>query len=215
MRSNVEILQEAIEQIVNQKRIDSWDAYFGADYVARGAPFVGLGFSRDTSGSRHVVDRVFPGGPADGQLQAGDELLWVEDGTRRWVSYEEIEQGLRGRRLTLGVRRGDRTLRCELSRDRFERPDTGTEQAKAEMRAFMTRQVPDLRATIRLLVAEGDMVVTLLEYRGTHAGFGREAVWQEAWFARLSEGKIVEGWPVIDTSSLFEQLGYRRVPPGA
>jgi ketosteroid isomerase-like protein len=215
VRTNVETIQEAIEQIVNQKRIDRWDRYFAADYVARGAPFVGLGFSRDTSGNRHVVDRVFPGGPADGQLQAGDELLWVEDGTRRWASYEEIERGLRGRRVTLGVRRGDRELQRELTRDRFERPDAGTEQAKAEMREFMTHQFPDVRVTIRLIVAEGDMVVSLLEYRGTHARFGREAVWQEAWFARLSEGRIVEGWPVIETTALHEQLGDRRVPPGA
>ena len=103
MRSNVETVHETIERIVNQKRIDSWDAYFGTDCVARGAPFVGLGFARDTSENRHVVDQVFPGGPADGRLQVGDELLWLEDDTRRWTGYEEIERGLRGRRVPPGT----------------------------------------------------------------------------------------------------------------
>ena len=76
---------------------------FGTDCVARGAPFVGLGFARDTSENRHVVDQVFPGGPADGRLQVGDELLWLEDDTRRWTGYEEIERGLRGRRVPPGT----------------------------------------------------------------------------------------------------------------
>jgi predicted ester cyclase len=83
------------------------------------------------------------------------------------------------------------------------------------MRDFMTKEFPDLRATIQLILADGELVVSLLEYRGTHADLEREAVWREAWFARLSEGKIVEGWPVIDESSYFRHLGYRLIPPGA
>ena len=57
----------------------------------------------------------------------------------------------------------------------------------------MSKEFPDLKATIKLILADGDMVVCLLEYRGTHADLEREAVWREAWFVRLSEGKIVEG----------------------
>jgi hypothetical protein len=57
------------------------------------------------------------------------------------------------------------------------------------------------------------MVVSLLEYRGTHANFKREAVWREAWFVRLSAGKILEGWPIIDESSFFRHLGYQLIPP--
>ena len=214
MKSNVAIIQETIEQIVNQKRIDRWDHFFSPDYIARGAPFIGMGFARDTSGNRHVITMVFPGGPADGQLRVGDEILWVEDGDRRWATHEEIEEGLRGSRYTLGVRRGDQTLAVDLAKALIRGLDTPTERAKSEMQAFMTDEFPDLQATIRLILAEGDLVVSLLEYRGTHAGLGREAVWREAWFARLSEGQIVEGWPVIDESAFFRHLGYRLVPPG-
>lgn len=213
MKSNIEIIQDTIEQIVNQKKIDQWDQYFSPDYIARGAPFIGMGFSRDTSENKHIIDMVFPGSPADGKLQVGDELLWVEDEHQRWDSYEEIEQGLRERKYKLGVRRGNQTLEYDLTRDLFKGFDTHTDQAKSEMREFMMNEFPDLKATIKLILADGDMVVCLLEYRGTHAKFEREVVWREAWFTRLSDGMIVESWPVIDESSFFRHLGYQLIPP--
>ena len=215
MKSNAEIIQDTIEQIVNQKNIDKWDQYFSPDYVSRGAPYIGMGFSRDTSGDRHIIDMIAPGSPADGKLQLGDELIWVEDEHQRWATYEEIEQGIRGRQYKVGVRRGDQNFEYELTRDLLRGLDTQTDQAKLDMREFMTKESPDLRATIKLVLADDDMVVTLLEYLGTHAGFERQAVWREAWFVRLSEGKIVEGWPIIDESSFFRHLGYQLVPPSA
>jgi hypothetical protein len=35
MKSNIEIVHDALEQVVNQKRIDAWEQYFSKDYVAR------------------------------------------------------------------------------------------------------------------------------------------------------------------------------------
>ena len=213
MKSNVEIIQDTIEQIVNQKKIDLWDQYFSTDYIARGAPFIGMGFFRESSGNQHIINMIIPGSPADGKLQVGDELLWVEDERQRWATYEEIEQGLRGRKYKVGVRRGNQMLEYNLTKDLLRGFDTHTEQAKSEMREFITKEFPDLNATIQLILADGDMVVCLLEYRGTHATFEREAVWREAWFVRLFEGKIVEGWPVIDLDAYFRQLGYQLTPP--
>ena len=215
MKSNAEIIQDAIEQIVNQKKVDKWDQYFSPDYVSRGAPHVGMGFSRDTTENRHIITLIAPGSPADGKLQVGDELLWVEDERQRWATYEEIEQGIRGRKYKVGVRRDDQTLEYELTRGLFGGFDTHTDQAKSDMREFMTKEFPGLRATMKLILADGDMVVSLLEYRGTHADFKREAVWREAWFVRLSEGTIVEGWPIIDESSFLRHLGYQLIPPSA
>ena len=213
MKSNVEIIQDTIEQIVNQKKIDCWDQYFSPDYIARGAPFIGMGFFRESSGNQHIINMIIPGSPVEGKLQVGDELLWVEDERQRWATYEEIEQGLRGRKYKVGVRRGNQMLEYNLTKDLLRGFDTHTEQAKSEMREFITKEFPDLNATIQLILADGDMVVCLLEYRGTHATFEREAVWREAWFVRLSEGKIVEGWPVTDLDAYFRQLGYQLTPP--
>ena len=214
MNSNVEIIQDTIELIVNQKKIDMWDKFFSPDYLARGAPFIGIGFTRDTSEKKHMVTFVIPGAPADGKLQAGDELLWVEDQHQRRTGFEEIEQGLQGKEYKVGVRRGEQTLEVDLARELIKGFDTPTDQAKSEMREFITDQIPDLTADIKLIIADGDMVVCLLEYRGTHTQFEREAVWREAWFTRLAENKIVESWPIIDESSFLRHLGYQLVPPG-
>jgi predicted ester cyclase len=101
----------------------------------------------------------------------------------------------------------------EISKGLVNSPDTPNDQAKSDMREFLSNQVPDLTATIKLILADGDMVACMLEYRGTHATFKREAVWREAWFTRLSEGKIVESWPILDESSYCRQLGYQLIPP--
>ena len=140
-------------------------------------------------------------------------LLWVEAENQRWATYEEIEQGIQGTKYKVGVRRGNQTLEVELTREILRGFDTHTDQAKADMQEFMTKEFPDLKAAIKLILADGDMVVSLLEYHGTHADFEREAVWREAWFVRLSEGKIVEDWSVFDGTSYFRQLGYQIIPP--
>lgn len=214
MKTNIEIIQETIEQIVNQKKIELWDQFFSPEYIAHSAPFIGMGFSRDTSGDRHILDFVFPGSPADGKLQTGDEIVWIEDGQQRWESYEEVSEALRGKQYRVGVRRGDQILEIELSRELFPGFETHTAQAKSEMRDFMSKQFPDLSATIQLILADGDQVVCLLQYRGTHAKYDREIVWREAWFTRLAEGQIVESWPIIDESAFFRHLGYQLIPPG-
>jgi ketosteroid isomerase-like protein len=216
MKSNAEIIHDVLEQVVNQKRIDVWDQYFSQDYIARGAPFIGLGFSRDTSGNKHIITAITPGSPAERKLQVGDELLWVEDERQRWATYEDISQGIRrhrGSRLKVGVRRGQETLEVELTRGLVRGFDTDNDRAKSDMQEFMTREIPDLRVDIKLTLADGDMVVCLMEYRGTHANFKREAVWREIWIARLSEGKIVESWPLPDIDAYCRQLGYQLIPP--
>lgn len=216
MKSNIDIIQDLFEQVVNQKKIDLWDQYFDQDYIARGAPYVGMGFSEDRLGNKHIIKIIAPGSPAEGKLQVGDELLWVEDEHQRWALYEDISHGLqsyRGSKFKLGVRREDQTLEYEFSRDLIKGFDTPNDQAKSDLREFMTKEFPDLKATIKQILSDGDMVVCLLEYRGTHADLEREAVWREAWFVRLSEGKIVEGWTVLDLASYFTQLGYQIIPP--
>jgi predicted ester cyclase len=217
MKSNVEIIQDTIEQVVNQKKIDIWDQYFSQDYISRGNPYVGMGLSVDSSGNKHIVNIIATGSPAEGKLQVGDELLWAEDEHQRYATYEEIKQGIlqgyRGSKYKVGVRRGNQTLEYEFTRDLIKGFDTTNDQAKSDMREFMAKEFPDLKATIKQILTDGDRVVCLLEYRGIHADFEREAVWREAWFVRLSEGKIVEGWSVFDGTSYFKQLGYQIIPP--
>ena len=217
MKSNIEIIQDTIEQVVNQKKINLWDQYFSPDYISRGAPYIGMGFSVDSSGNQHIIKIVVPGSPPEGKLQVGDELLWAEDEHQRWATYEDIKQGIaqgyRGSKYKVGVRRGNQTLEYEFTRDLIKGFEIPKYQAESYLREFLTKEFPDVKAAIKPIVADGDMVVCLLEFRGTNADFEREAVWREAWFARLSEGKIVEGWPIIDESSYLRQLGYKLMQP--
>jgi ketosteroid isomerase-like protein len=219
MKSNIEIIHEILEQVVNQNQIDVYDQYFSQDYISRGDPYIGTGLGIGSSGIKHILQFIAPGSPAEGKLQVGDELLWVEDEHQRWDTYEDIEQGFlqgsRGSQYKMGVRRGDQTLEVAFQRDLIEGIDTPKDQAKADLQEFMTKQFPDLTAAVKLSLEDGDRVFCLVEYRGTHAEFEREAVWREAWFVRMSEGKIVEDWTVFDGSSYFRQLGYQLIPPTA
>ncbi len=219
MKTNIEIIEEILEQVVNQKKIEVYDQYISPEYVSHGNPYIGTGLGVDSSGNQHILQFILPGGPAEGKLQVGDELLWVEDEHRRWATYEEIQQGFlmgsRGSRYKMGVRRGDQTLEVAFAKEWIQGFDTPKDQAKSELQEFMTNQFPDLSASIVLFLEEGDRIFCLVEYRGTHAEFEREAVWREAWFVRISEGKVVEDWTVYDASSYFRQLGYQLIPPGA
>lgn len=217
MKSNVEIIRETIEQVVNQKKIEKWDDYFSQSYIARGAPYIGLGFSVNSSKGKPIIDNIASGSPSDGILQVGDELLWGEHEDQHWTTYKNISQGIsqghQGSKYKLGVQRGDKDLEFEVTKGLFRAFDTNCEQAKSDMREFMTKEIPDLTANIQLILAEADMVVCLLEYQGTHANYGLQAVWREAWFVRLSEGMIVESWPVNDESAYLRQIGFQLIPP--
>ena len=152
MKTNVEIIQDIVEQDINQKKIDQWDQYFSQDYIARGAPYVGTGFSFDSSGKKHMIDMIIPGSPAEGKLQVGDELLWAEDEHQRWANYEEIKpgimRGIRGSKFKVGVRRGNQSLEYEFTRDLIKGFDVPRAQVKSDMRHFLTKEFPELQSSI-------------------------------------------------------------------
>jgi predicted ester cyclase len=70
--------------------------------------------------------------------------------------------------------------------------------------AGLHEEFPDVRVEIESMVAEGDMVAMRLTFIGTHAPTGERAVWPEAVFARISEGKAVESWQVTDTGRSWD-----------
>jgi steroid delta-isomerase-like uncharacterized protein len=73
---------------------------------------------------------------------------------------------------------------------------------------------PDLRVEVEQLVAEGDRVVALLVYSGTHQGelfgipaTGRRIVVRQLAIYRIDGGQVVEEWEVSDQLGLMQQLG--------
>jgi predicted ester cyclase len=81
---------------------------------------------------------------------------------------------------------------------------------------------PDLKNTIDLQVAEGDLVATKVTYSGTMKGdymgmpaTGKQATWTESHFLRIKNGQIVEHWGDIDWLGMLRQLGLAPAAPTA
>ena len=78
---------------------------------------------------------------------------------------------------------------------------------------------PDLEVTTEDLIAEGDKVVTRYTLRGTHEGelmgiepTGKTVEVQGISFGKLKDGMIVEGWSIIDSMGMMQQLGVVDTP---
>ena len=78
---------------------------------------------------------------------------------------------------------------------------------------YLFKAFPDLHYTIVDVIAEGDMVALNLLAKGTHQneflGFeasGSTVTYQEMFFFKLKNQKIVEGWSVVDVEQVKAQL---------
>jgi len=75
--------------------------------------------------------------------------------------------------------------------------------------------IPDFRATIIQMVAEGDLVYVYNRITGTHTGkgflnhapTGNRIEFEAVDMFRLRDGKLCEHWDVADTRALFSQVG--------
>jgi predicted SnoaL-like aldol condensation-catalyzing enzyme len=73
---------------------------------------------------------------------------------------------------------------------------------------------PDMRYTIDVIIAEGDMVSVFYSWTATHTGdlggipaTGKRVSAMGAMACRVSGGKIVEEWDVDDRLGVMQQLG--------
>jgi len=78
---------------------------------------------------------------------------------------------------------------------------------------------PDFHNSIEDIIAEGDKVVALLTYTGTHKGtlFGMEPTNKHIQYSgtaifRIEAHQVVHGWVMGDTLGLLQQLGATTLP---
>jgi predicted ester cyclase len=95
--------------------------------------------------------------------------------------------------------------------------DMSMEQSKQIDAVFFT-SFPDVTATIKVMVAEGDKVAFQVTWRGTHQGefmsiapTGNKIEMTNTDIFRIAAGKVAEGWATMDNLSLMQQLGI--IPP--
>ncbi len=94
-------------------------------------------------------------------------------------------------------------------------PDFGRGPESEKKRATLYRTAfPDVRLTIEDIIAEGETVMTRWSCRGTHKGdlsgiapTGKQFTISGVTMARLSNGKMAEGWVNWDALGLMQQLG--------
>jgi len=94
-------------------------------------------------------------------------------------------------------------------------PDFGKGPDSEKRRASLYRNAfPDIHLTIEDVIAEGETVMTRWSCRGTHKGdlngmapTGKHITLSGVTIARVSNGKIVEGYVNWDALGMMQQLG--------
>ena len=92
-------------------------------------------------------------------------------------------------------------------------------EAPKIMFTMLRSAFPDFKATIEHLIAEGDLVVVSMTWRGTQKGefmgmppTGKSISIEVIDIIRLAEGKFVEHWGIMDSMGMMQQLGAMPAP---
>jgi hypothetical protein len=212
-QTNSSILRSYFVEVVNQKRLDLIPKYFSQDYTGHSTPYVGVGMmADDSSGVKLTIRLVTPGGPAEGKLMVGDEILRVFDGERTYNTFDELRQpvwgqGALGTPLILWVRRGEEEQEITLVRGLVEAFEYPYDLLELGFREFF-KEWPDLNTSLLNVIEAGDLVAYHAENQGQNARYGRAAVWAEFGFVRIQHGRITDWWSAEDTFAQYRQLGY-------
>ena len=96
---------------------------------------------------------------------------------------------------------------------------SGLPQGPNQFLTLHLNAFPDVKATVEDLLADGDKVVTLVSYHGTHQGAfrsisptGKPITLMGINIFRIVNGKMVEHWGLADRLSALQQLGVVPTP---
>jgi predicted SnoaL-like aldol condensation-catalyzing enzyme len=218
-KKNKQIVRDFYQKVINEKRVDLIDDFLSDDYVFHSPPYVGLGFVPDvSSGDKFVVISTAPGGPADGKLLPGDEIVQIEDDENSWSTFHEFDtgfwaRGIVGTKIRLQFVREGETHNIEVKRGLIKGFDISKNDFRANYIKYLKQDYPDLKASIDLMISKGDLVASSVTLTGTDSQFERQAIWTECTFSRLAERQISEEWGTSDGLAHLTQLGYKITPP--
>ncbi len=212
--SNKDIVLGLYRDVVNGKDFSALDQYYHPDYLTGALPYVGLGVGMDDSSvDKVVVNHVHDGGPSEGKLEVGDEILSVRDGNEKWETFDAIRENPWGRgkldsTLQLRVRRQGKEVDVEITRGLVEGLQVPLKEFKENWEKNVKEKTPDDTVEIHQIIEEGDMVACLITAVGVHLEYDRQYLVPFGEFFRLKDGKIIETWSVADYLQYARQLGY-------
>lgn len=218
-KTNVQIVQELYEQVINRRQFDHLYDYYSPQCVFHLSPYIGFGLNFDDRDEDHIkILDVAPNGPAYGKLLPGDELLRVQGEHKTWEGPEELRNniwslGLAGELVTFTVRRNDKSVDIPVVRGRVGAWDVHLSTLEGVWFDDLQRNWPDLKSEIDLIFGQDNLVACFATNNGTNSKFHRTAIWGECNIFRLSDGKIVESWGIDDSVMQLKQLGYRIAEP--
>ena len=218
-KPNIELIEECIEVVLNQKRFDRVFEFYSHNAVLHTPPYVGLGITADDrSGHKVFLREVAPSGPAYEKLLPGDELIRVQDHDRAWETFDELRnglwgQGVLGTPITVTVRRENQQFEIPLVRGRVNGWDIHLNRVVDVWEAEIKNHWPDMRVEIKLILGQGDLVSCYLLNSGTNTEFHHTAIWSELDIFRIQNHRITETWGVEDTNAELKQLGFRTTEP--
>ena len=210
---NSSALRGFFDEVLNQRNPDLLAKYFSENYAGHVTPYVGVGVAPDFSDEEKVtIQMVVPGGPCDGKLMVGDELLRVSDGDRTWETFDELRDSGWGHgpldtAFTVWVRRAGEGHEITLTRGLIQGVDLPYHFVETGMAEFL-KNWRDWQTRLVHVIEVGDLVAYHAEHQGYNARFGRSAVWSEFGFVRVQDGKITDWWYNEDLYSQYRQLGY-------
>lgn len=206
------------EQILNQRRFDLIDDYFNSNTISHNPPYVGCGLITTEHEGRVLVRLVAPGGPAEGLVQPGDEILEAADALHTWTGFDALKtglwgQGVIGTRVVLQLRRGEELLEATVERGLVPSFDQRFGAIRDAFIHYLEVEARDLTTSVSQVIDQDDLVATYVINRATSSEYNRQAVWAECDIFRVAGGKIVESWGVEDGQSWMRQQGFRFTPP--
>ncbi len=218
-QTNASILQNYFDEVINQKHLDLFSKYFDDNFIRHGSQYVGMGVMTDSSsGSKVVVQKVNPSGPAANKLIEGDEILRVKSDGRTFDTFEELRngmlwgQGVIGTSLTVVVRRDGVEREILITRGLVPAFEFPNEMQEPGMRMFF-EEMPDVKAQLVEEIEVGDTVAFRAEFQGSNVNYGRSAVWSEFGFVRFKDGKMTDWWNSDEEVSTIRQLGFSITAP--
>ena len=218
-KTNIQIVQEFYEQVINCRQFDHIYDYYSSQCVLHTPPFIGFGLNFDDRDENHLmIFDVAPNGPAYGRILPGDELVRVQGEHKVWEGPEQLKQniwtlGLAGDLATFTVRRNDKLIDVEVVRGRVGAWDVHLSTTVDIWLDDLQKNWLDLKSEINLIFGQGDLVACFVTNSGTNSKYHRTAIWSECNIFRLSDGKIIESWGMEDSIMQLKQLGYRIAEP--